>query len=264
MKKVIFSIAAVALIATSFTSCKKGANDPFLSFKSRKGRLAGDWTVASMSYSSTWSNTNSSGGTSTSSSGTSDVTFDGSTWTESWTNTSGGTTTDGTTTSTGSVEYTFEKDGTYTEVDNKTTVDVQHDTILGVPYTTTTTTVENITYTGVWSFVGKNKNDELKNKERIGMTQTGRTGTKTVTTVIASSGQSTTSSTKDTYNDSDMDGSSQDIWTIDQLKSKEIIAMMDMTSNDVTNSENTSGGTTTTSSTTYTSTGSGKITLDAK
>lgn len=263
MKKVIFSIAAVALIATSFTSCKKGANDPFLSFKSRKGRLAGDWTVASMSYSSSWSNTTSSGGTSTTSSGTSDVTFDGSTWTEKWTNTSGGTTTDGTTTSTGTIEYTFEKDGTYTEVDNKTTVDVQHDTIFGVPYTTTTTTVENITYTGVWSFVGKNKNDEIKNKERIGMTKTGRTGTKTVTQEVSSSGQTTTSTNKETYNDTDMDAT-QDMWTIDQLKSKEIIAMMEMSSNDVTNTENTSGGTTTTSTTTYTSTGSGSITLDAK
>ena len=46
MKNLLLILALVA----AFTSCKKGENDPFLSLKSRKGRLAGDWIVKSATY----------------------------------------------------------------------------------------------------------------------------------------------------------------------------------------------------------------------
>ena len=41
-------LAALALViaATSFSGCKKGENDPFLSLKSRKSRAAGEWKLS--------------------------------------------------------------------------------------------------------------------------------------------------------------------------------------------------------------------------
>jgi hypothetical protein len=47
MKNKLFTGLNALLLLTviSFTSCKKGENDPFLSFKSRTARLKGDWTL---------------------------------------------------------------------------------------------------------------------------------------------------------------------------------------------------------------------------
>lgn len=50
-------LAIVLILALSFGACKKGENDPFLSLKTRKGRLSGNWKVTFADYShndSTW------------------------------------------------------------------------------------------------------------------------------------------------------------------------------------------------------------------
>lgn len=44
MKKILILFLGAALIAPQF-ACKKGENDPFISFRSRKARLEGNWKI---------------------------------------------------------------------------------------------------------------------------------------------------------------------------------------------------------------------------
>ena len=108
---------------TILSSCKKGANDPFLSLHSRKARVAGDWTLKKAD------------GTSTSGTSTTTSSFDGTTLTE----TSAGVSTK----STYSLKYKFDKKGTYTS-----TLIIDTDTW---------------DETGTWNFtsgIGKDKNKD--------------------------------------------------------------------------------------------------------
>ena len=43
MKKLMYLGLGLAML--NLTSCKKGDNDPGMSLKGRKGRLAGEWTL---------------------------------------------------------------------------------------------------------------------------------------------------------------------------------------------------------------------------
>lgn len=43
--KTLAILAFCAIFALPFQSCKKGEDDPFLSFRSRKARVVGEWTV---------------------------------------------------------------------------------------------------------------------------------------------------------------------------------------------------------------------------
>ncbi|MBD78400.1 MAG: hypothetical protein CL840_05740 [Crocinitomicaceae bacterium] len=47
MKNLLLILAVVAALS----ACKKGENDPFISLKTRKGRLSGDWKVTHAVYS---------------------------------------------------------------------------------------------------------------------------------------------------------------------------------------------------------------------
>ena len=125
------AIAALTLASFGFEGCKKGADDPFLSLHTRKGRVAGDWKVSQ------------GNGTITDVFGTRTWTYDG--------------TTKVTTQGAGSVSenitmtYSFVKDGTYKMI-----------------VTTTTSSPNNVeteTYTGTWNFTGKVGDD--KNKDHI-------------------------------------------------------------------------------------------------
>ncbi len=56
--KQLLAIALMCfIIAPVLNSCKKGDEDPFLSLKSRKGRLAGEWTLDSGTLTYTWGTT---------------------------------------------------------------------------------------------------------------------------------------------------------------------------------------------------------------
>ncbi len=130
MRKAVFMIMVGAL-AFSMTSCKKGANDPALSLKSRKARLAGEWTLKEGEVVNIYT----SSGTST----TYTTTFTGSN--QTYSDGSSSTTTPYTLT------WEFDKKGKY----NSTEVD------------------DGDTYTeeGFWQFLGKSKSAEKKNKEAI-------------------------------------------------------------------------------------------------
>jgi hypothetical protein len=125
------AVAALVIASFGFEGCKKGANDPFLSFSSRKSRMAGEWKVSAGS------------GTDVQGSSTSTWTYDGAVWK---------TTSGSTTTSTNrTITMNFEKDGTYKTVT-----------------TTTGTGYSNvITETGTWNFTGKVGED--KNKDHVVM-----------------------------------------------------------------------------------------------
>lgn len=98
-------IAGLILLSVLAGSCRKGEDDPFLSLRSRKARVAGAWSM-------------------TDGSGSTVTTFPGSTITESWTSdgasrnyTTAYTDTSGTFTSSYSEDYkflcSFDKDGTF-------------------------------------------------------------------------------------------------------------------------------------------------------
>lgn len=50
MKKILFKVAILAVVISGIQSCKKGEDDPFLSLRSRKARLSGEWKLTSYSY----------------------------------------------------------------------------------------------------------------------------------------------------------------------------------------------------------------------
>ena len=134
-------IVAVALPAVTFVGCKKGENDPFLSLRSRKGRVAGEWKVTGGEGESV---SNSSG-----SSTTTTWTYDGTQESSTSVTTSGSSTFTSNSTNKYTVDYTFDKDGnfTMTEVDNNDTP------------------AETTTYAGTWNFTGGV--GEMKNKSQL-------------------------------------------------------------------------------------------------
>lgn len=123
------ALAALMIAGVSLESCKKGEGDPFLSLKSRKARVAGEWTVSAGE------------GKDVSSSITSTWTYNGTVKT--------------TTVGSASAEdkftetYEFEKDGkfTYKHVDNNGS------------------TATTDTWTGTWNFTGGV--GDVKNKSQI-------------------------------------------------------------------------------------------------
>ena len=122
-------IALLMLVAVVFImpSCKKGENDPFLSLKSRKGRICGEWTLKEGTLTST------NGGQ------TATMTFNGTTCTY---------TQSGQSQTVAYIEkITIEKDGTFEYVITEGT--------------------DITTYKGGWYFGRKNKELEIKNKETL-------------------------------------------------------------------------------------------------
>lgn len=128
-KKLInFVFVGIAIAGLSaITGCKKGENDPFLSLRSRKARITGEWKLSE----GTSTNTSIFGGVSN----TSTTIYTGTTCS------SNGSTYQY------SETFTIEKDGTYK-------VDIIDD---GYAYS----------ISGNWFFAGKIKDIDLKNKEAI-------------------------------------------------------------------------------------------------
>jgi hypothetical protein len=62
MQKIFIKPLIILLLSMLMTACQKGANDPFISFKSRDSRIRGNWTITNLSYSA--SNTTNISGTS--------------------------------------------------------------------------------------------------------------------------------------------------------------------------------------------------------
>lgn len=237
MKKTLILLCIASLGAATMTSCKK----------SSKGKLTGDWTVASYDFS----------GTDTDANGTSSWSqvSDGATVTSSYT--SGGVTTSSSKSET--ITYSIVKDGTYST--ETTTIETTPDTWGGTTYgNTVSTTVSHSS--GTWSFVKKNKAAEVKTNERVVFNETASdyTSTDVYTPTTDGTNVGLTSST-DTNSGSSADDAnymgSSEMYVISESKKKELIFTMENSSTDSNSS--TSGGTTTT--TTSSSTMSGTMTL---
>jgi len=245
MKKTLFMLFAASLMMAA-PSCKKGENDP-MSMKSRKSRMAGEYTITAYEASST--DTDSDGDVTTSTSSLSGNTI---TTTQVYTASGGGTSVTTTTTTTLDLaEVTMDKDGNYTWTWNTTSVTVEDYQILGTTTTTTTTTISTMTETGMWNFLGKI--DEYKNKERAvfnstRVQSTSQTNSSYVTTLDSDGSTIDSGSTTGdvySYDNTFGNGESSTVYAIDQLKGKEIILKME--SSGTASSSVTSGGTTTTS-----------------
>jgi hypothetical protein len=181
--KLVSKLILASLIVSAFTfeGCKKGEGDPFLSLRSRKARVAGEWKVVKGEGTHRITSNNVTYNTTS--------TYDGTMETNVMTP-GNVTTTDKYT-----VEYTFEKDGTFTMIytdNNGNSSDVS-------------------TQKGNWNFTGGV--GETKNKSQLMLTYT---------SVSDSNGSMTYSGTDaPTY-----------IYNIYQLKSKEMILESSFTTSD--------------------------------
>jgi hypothetical protein len=127
MKKVKFALIMLMAAVLILPACKKGANDPFISLKSRKARLVGEWTLKD------GTTTQTSGGTTYTTvynGTTATYTISGQSFTQAYTQ-----------------KTTINKDGTY-ESDINDNGDLT-------------------TEKGIWFFAGKSKELDLKNKESV-------------------------------------------------------------------------------------------------
>ncbi|MFH0895173.1 MAG: hypothetical protein V2A54_12125 [Bacteroidota bacterium] len=150
LKITVAVVLAALFMAPVFNGCKKGEEDPGMSLKSRKARLAGEWEMIE--------------GTNTSISGTSTETYTYNNGTLTYTG--GGASVTGTYT----WVLTIEKTGSYTVE--------QSETFTG--------NVSNYKEEGFWFFSEKNKDSEYKGKEVLFLQSTKRTYTSGGTTNIYS------------------------------------------------------------------------------
>ncbi|MGV6862149.1 MAG: hypothetical protein ACWA41_10275 [Putridiphycobacter sp.] len=245
MKKTMFALFGAALLMAA-PSCKKGENDPALSLKTRKGRLAGEYTITSIEGTSTY--------TSGSNTSTTTTTFDGSNYVES--QTSNGTTVSNTSTVT-LAEMTFSKDGTWTRSWNETRTEIDDQT----SYKQTDVIDTKMTMSGTWAFVGKTK-DQSKNKERVQLSVLEYTNDETTNTTFEDKIFNTTTNSSSTSSDAGSYAYLEYVmvYDIDMLKSKEMV--FKSVEDDSYSNSYTSGNTTTTTTSTYT--GEETITLTQK
>ncbi len=226
MKKItsILLIALAALfIIPSMNSCKKGEEDPFFSFLSRKQRVSGDWNINALTSNITHLDLL-SGHTRIV-----DLSIEGETITEK--SETRDTPNDTIIIRKGTVladNYIFEKDGTYNSTVKYNLVKnfVSDDGIISIDSTTTITTEEVII--GTWNFnSGVEKN--WKNKERIVVTTVSKdiTTTSVIKTVVIENGLYNDEAS-DTKTETNVEkytfenGENTMIWAIQMLKSKEM------------------------------------------
>ncbi len=143
MKTLVKASFIVAVAAIVFTGCKKGENDPFLSLKSRTSRLSKEWKLTSADYTTT--NKTTVGGVNYTS--TNHYTYDGTDMNLASSVTLGTNTTTSNNSSPFSISIEFTKEGSFEQ-----TVNDDGDVSIDAGY---------------WSWLLKNKDLELSNKEAI-------------------------------------------------------------------------------------------------
>ena len=212
MKKIQKLILLALTVALILPACKKGENDPFLSFRSRKSRVAGEWTVDfKEEVRKTTKIEPSVHGSSTET-----TTISGSTYTNTFVDASGTDTDNGTVRT---FTYTYEKDGGWSSVYEFTVI-----TILGSgTFATTQTTVTKIECSGVWNFLGKI--GDAKNKENMSVSTTSKKTTTVTTTDNSFTG---TDVTTETVTQSFAENENVEIWKLTQLKNKELKAEIEL------------------------------------
>ena len=220
MKKTLILLCVAALGTATMTSCKK----------SNKGKLSGEWTVASLSE----TNASTSGNPSTTNTTVISST-DGAAISLVSSSSAAGSTPSTTNGTVNTATWTIEKDGTWSM-----TMDV---TLSGAETGYTWTQSEQETTTGTWSFVGKDKSADFKRNDRVVFnTLTSATGYSDSYTVTG--GSAVTSTSSDSY--SWQTGENQTTYVITESKKKELTLTQEGSS---TWSDTDAGGTTSGSST---------------
>ena len=213
MKKVILFLLAVILTGIGFYGCKKGPNDPTISFKSRKSRVTGDWKLTSGSETyangSTIETRNDDGDNQTVSDGSSSY-IDVHT-----------------------LSYTMDKKGTYKTQEHREHKVVDKDIPLPT-YTTTTTTTTDDSRTGTWNFTGGI--GEYKNKSQLALTELTYATAQSVRIIVKAPSPTgtvldTTTNTSNTQSYTGNPGGAE-IWDLDELRSKKMVAKIKYTSID--------------------------------
>ena len=230
--KNILKITLLLLIGTFLYSCKKGSEDPALSFRSRKARLTGKWvgTNYSSEINSITSNTNgqTSSTKETISSGETEISI----------NTESGTKT---ITASGSISFhTLEiiKDGDYFYSLKYNTVATYNDsTPAGVKFTVTKKVSKTINKQGKWAFTGKFNGN--KNKENVLLSLNSvKENTTTETNTVTNGVPSLVTESKDSEKIYQT-GELAEVWHITQLKNKTL--KLDMIIKNSTSGKNTIG-----------------------
>lgn len=211
--KNIFKITLLLLIGTFFYSCKKGPEDPAISFRSRKARLTGDWvgTNYSSEINSTSANTNgqTSSTKETINSGETEISIK----TESGTKTI---------TASGTVSFhnlEITKDGDYFySLQYNTVANYNDTTATGTSLTITKKVSKTINKQGKWAFTGKL--DGSKNKENVLLSLNSVKENTTIETTTVSNGNSSTVSNSIDTENIYQTGELAEVWQIVQLKNK--------------------------------------------
>jgi len=159
----LLSVLGATLLVTA---CKKGPEDPFLSFRSRKVRLSGDWKVINYTADTTFKTTIFSGGTESREMNLSGSEFS-ITGTETFSLISPKDT-DFTRSVTGTITghgFTFDKEGNFSYNFDYTYDRIYPVVVAGTTVTEKVTVKQTIIREGKWYFAGRSK--DYKNKENL-------------------------------------------------------------------------------------------------
>ena len=188
-RNLVLATLAFAIAMPLFNGCKKGADDPFLTLRSRKARVVGDWKATWTASTTDVTLSTPVNGVSTTTTTTNTITNNGTTTTTVSSTLGVATTT--TTTATENASYSFKSDETFTYTLNTTNIVIDTNyyqvNVGGVTnwyeYRRTTTTNTVQVESGNWNFLGKGK--DLKNKEAIQLATTSNVVTRTVDVAYA-------------------------------------------------------------------------------
>lgn len=214
------ALAAAIILPAVLVSCKKGENDPFLSLRSRKARVVGEWTVSKGEGTDVNTSTTQFAGTTTTTT-TNNWTYDGASLSEVKTTvvttTSPASSNSSTTTdlTAETMTHSFEKDGAWKSVQV-------------VTYSNGDT--RTVTSTGRWNFTGGV--GEVKNKEQIVVV------TEKMEVSDFDKSNNTTSNTVTEYTGSE---ASSMVITLDELKNKEMIWKVSGTTSQSSSTSSTDG-----------------------
>lgn len=235
LTNVLVIISVGVLLAPVLEGCKKGDEDPGLSLRSRKGRIAGEWNVSNYDETTTFTQNSSTfigpSTNSSSSNGTIKLTYDGENFTtENITNSSTGGSTSVKSIAKGDFKYAFEKDGTFTLTQTKMFEETEKEETNTYALETVTKNDISSTFKGTWNFV-LGVADGIKNKQFIVLTFTEEENVTKVDKedklTIKSSGQTNTTTTSTVINETATFETKEvsQTWELVRLANKEIKAL---------------------------------------
>lgn len=213
MKKIILSTAALLTLSAVSTSCKKGDGDPFLSLRSRKARITGEWKATKFDEKNSSSTTSTSGGNTTTSSSSGTIKLEGDKFTVSMTETNeNGDVTTINVTGTGTLTLKFEKDGTFSNTRNFS----GNGTAVNAGISTDVQLANDGSSSGTWTFLTGVEKD-FKNKERLLLNILSDKEKNTLTATIPLLGTVVNTEEKDNVY---LAGENTETWILNALKNK--------------------------------------------